>query len=219
MNNTDKGLFQPGKGVPAGIDIKELISRYLKHWYWYVLTVGICFTLAFFHVRYTYTPEYAVSTTILIKGGNNPVFSGGLSEGLGESGPGSSIRNEMIILRSRNLMHRVLSELSLNTSYFVEGKFREVELFEKDLPISLLINKVEPSAYGKSVRISFLDNNHFALAEPGKDGEEKISNHKFGQEVRKPYATFTVIGSSGVESSKDIIIRFHDIGGLADSYS
>src|SRR5690554_2084394 len=158
MNNTDKGLFQTGMGDPISIDVKELVFKYLKYWYWYILTVGICFTLAFFHVRYTYTAEYAVSNTLLIKGEGNSVLSG--ITGLGESGSKNSIRNEMIILRSRNLMHRVLSELSLNTSYFVEGKFKEVEVFEKDLPISLLISTLDPSAFGKSVKFSFLDNNH-----------------------------------------------------------
>src|SRR5690606_8362573 len=49
--------------------------------------------------------------------------------------------------------------------------------------------------------------------------EEKRSNHKFGQEIKKPYATFTVIGSSDVQDSEDIIIKFHDLNKLADRYS
>jgi len=216
--HTGKGLFQPGVGDPVSVDIKELVFKYLKYWYWYILTVCVCFAGAFFHVRYTYTPEYAISSTLLIKGEGNSVFSGGISGGLSDMGSNNSIRNEIIILKSRNLMQRVLSELSMNTSYFVEGKFKEVEVFEKDLPISLLISRLDPSAYGKSVRLSFLDNNHFVLVE-GKDGEEKRSNHKFGQEIKKSYATFTVIGSSNVQESKDIIVRFHDVTKLADLYS
>lgn len=217
MTNTDKGLFQTASGTPMPIDVKELIAKYVKYWYWYILTVGVCLTLAFFHIRYSYTPQYAVSCTLLIKGQGNNVFSGIAGE-LGDQGAKSSIRNEMIILKSRNLMHRVLSELALNTSYFVEGKFREVEVYEKDLPISLLISRLEPSAYGKSVKISFLDNNNFLLVEEN-DGEEIRSNHKFGQEIKKSYATFTIIGSSNVQDSKDIIVKFHDVAKLAEYYS
>src|SRR5690606_12905716 len=133
-------------------------------------------------------------------------------------GSNNSTRNEIIILKSRNLMQRVLSELSMNTSYIVEGKFKEVEVFEKDLPISLLISRLDPSAYGKSVRLSFLDNNHIVLVE-GKAGEEKRSNHKLRQKIKKSYATFTVIGSSNVQESTDIIVRFHDVTKLAVYYS
>ena len=100
-------MFQTGAGDTASIDIKELILKYLKYWYWYVFTVGVCITIAFFHVRYTYTPEYAVSSTLLIKSEGTGVLSGRISGGIGELGSKKDIRNEMIILKSRNLMHRV----------------------------------------------------------------------------------------------------------------
>lgn len=201
------------------VDVKELILNYLRYWYWYVLTIGLFVSLAFFHVRYSYVPEYVTSTTLLIKGGGSNSIVSSLSGSLADGGGNSAIRNEMIILKSRNLMHRVLSELSMVTSYFVEGKFKEVEVFEKNLPISLLINRLEPQAYGISVRISFLDNNNFTLSEVTASGENKKSSHQFGQEINKPYATFTVIGSADVKNSNDIIIRFHDIAALANHYS
>lgn len=217
MSNIDRGLFQaqPGDSVP--VDIKELFSKYLKSWYWYIFTVGICITVAFFYVRYNCTPEYAVSNTLLIKSEEKSFFSG-ISGGSDEFGVKKGIRNEMIILRSKSLMHRVLSELSLNTSYFVEGRIKEVEVFEQDLPISLLVRNLDSSAYGKFVRISFLDNNNFMLIELGQDGIEQTSSHKFGQEIKKSYGTFTLIGSSDVKHSKDIIVRFHNLGKLADIY-
>src|SRR5690606_35213644 len=64
-----------------------------------------------------------------------------------------------------------------------------------------------------------MDNNNFGLIEYDKLGEEIRSNHKFGQIIRKPYATFTVVGSSDFEFSKDIIVQFHDVPKLAVEYS
>jgi tyrosine-protein kinase Etk/Wzc len=214
------GLFQTCPGEPEEINIKDLLIKYLRYWYFFVICVVLCLAAAFFHIRYNTTPEYYVSSTLLIKSStSNPVLAGGLSEGSFTQGMDKSIGNEMIILQSRNLMHRVLSELSLNTSYFVEGRLRNVEVYEEDLPINLIISKLDSLAFGKSIKIHILDNNHFEVIEEGIDGEIITSNHKFGEEISKKYATFTVIGSADMEFSKEITVQFHDIRKLAESYS
>ena len=221
MGSTENGLFQiSGSGESKEINIKKLFLKYLKYWYLFVIGVILSLIAAFLHIRYNIAaPEYYISSTLLIKDDSNTGFSGGISGAMGSSGINKNIGNEMVILRSKNLMKRVLSELNMNTSFFVEGKFQDVEVFQDDLPISLVINYLDSSAFGKSIKIRFLDNNDFGLIEYDEFGEEVSSNHKFGQVIKKPYAVFTVVGSSDIQFSKDIIVRFHNVSKLAESYS
>src|SRR5690606_2008842 len=220
MQKTVNGLFQNGAGGPQEVDIKALLAKYLRYWYLFVGVLIVCLIGAFLHIRYNTIPQYYVSCTLLIKEDNsNYSFSREVAGGMGSSGVNKSLGNEMVILRSKNLMKRVLSELALNTSYFVEGRFQDVEVFQDDLPISVVITSLDSSAFGKSIKIRGMDNNSFGLVEHDNTGKEVYSSHKFGQIIRKDYATFTVIGSSDIEFSKDIIVQFHDVSKLAGKYS
>lgn len=212
----EKGLFQVGSGE---VDIKELVFNYLRYWYLFVLGVMLSVTGAFLHIRYNTTPQYYVEGTILIKDDAKSRISGGISGGLESLAGGSGMGNERIMLKSKGLMYKVLSELSLNTSYFIEGRFRALEISKEDSPVSLIVSKLDSKGYGKSIKIRIMDNNNFQLIENLDDDEPLVSLHKFGSEINKSYATFTVIAASDISNTKDIIVQFHDIWKLAENYS
>ncbi|MBT0812306.1 polysaccharide biosynthesis tyrosine autokinase [Litoribacter ruber] len=168
------------------------------------------------YTRYNSTPQYLISGTLLIKDNNS---TGGLSSQIGDISGNRNLGNEMVILRSKNLMHRVISELSLHTSYFFEGRFKDIEVFQDDLPVSLIISSIDSSAYGKSFKLNIKEDNTFNLIEVDDDNQEIISKYRFGQEIVKPYATFTVTGSPNTKVTKDIIVRFQNFRKLASKYS
>jgi tyrosine-protein kinase Etk/Wzc len=115
------------------------------------------------------------------------------------------------------LMQRVLTELSLNTSYFKDGRVRTTELFGQNVPIKMIISKLDSSAYNKSITIYLKDNNNFDI----EDEEGGFTKHQFGKEIRKPYGTFTVVASSDSKSTyiNEVIVKFHDLRKLADGYN
>ena len=49
----------------------------------------------------------------------------------------SSVDNEVEILKSRSLMEKVVRDMELNTTYFVEGRVKKTEHFSK-FPYSAL---------------------------------------------------------------------------------
>ncbi|MCH6234031.1 GumC family protein [Cognataquiflexum rubidum] len=217
MENLNQGLFQVNKRPLKGKDLKALLFRYLRYWYLFVIGVLICMVAAVVYIRYYTTLQYNINGTLLIKDENSSnILTGGISNWY-DTGP--NLANETIILKSKNLMERVFIELALNTSYFIEGRFRDMEVYRGDLPVSLVVDKVEIEGNGKTIQIRSKDNNNFELIEKNEEEEEIFSTHKFGQEIIKPYATFTVIKSSpDFESSKDIIVQFHDLKQFAENY-
>ena len=142
-------------------DLKSVLSNYLQYWYLFVIAIAICIGIAFFHIRYTVT-KYYVGSTMLVKDQADGGFA--LNTGASEMDmfkPTKNIDDEIIVLKSKSLMERVLSELSLNASYFLEGRVQDLEVYEKDLPLKLIIHELNHQAFGRKVFIYPKENNFY----------------------------------------------------------
>lgn len=197
------------------VDIKVILRTYLRHWYIFAIGLLICLGTAFLYLRYS-TPEYLISSTLLIKDdkkgselAGNTVFSD-----LGMFQSSKNLSNEIEVLRSKDLMHRVLKELSLYASFYVEGKVKTSEVYGRSLPVKLIIGELDSTAFEKAITLHIKNNNSFEL----EDEEKERSQHQFGQKISKPYGNFTVIALAEVTDLQKIIIQFHDIRKLANEY-
>src|SRR5687768_641305 len=151
------------------VDVKQLLLTYLRYWYLFVIGLAICIGLAYFYLITT-SPQYRVSSTILLKNEENQT-------GLRNQEPGElnlfstkqNIDNELEVLNSKSLMHRVFSELSLNVTYHVKEEFRNREIYGKELPFKLSITKLHNTADGRSITIQRRTSSTFTIQE--KEGK------------------------------------------------
>lgn len=99
------------------INIMKLLFDCLKHWYWFVIAVVVCMTVAFVHVK-RQTPKYAVSGSIMIRNdqSNGPMFQSEMMDLMGYSGY-KSVMDEVEILSSYTIMEQVVRALNLQTNY------------------------------------------------------------------------------------------------------
>ena len=196
-------------------DIKDIIRRYLKFWYLFVLGGGLALAAAFGYLRWA-TPMYSGSTTLLFKSEK----SGGLSETAAFSdldllNANKNIDNEIFVLKSKTLMEKVVTNLRLDITYVIEGQIKDVEIYGDGLPINIIMDELRPEAYGKTFQIFFKDDNSFII----DDGTRET--HRFGQEITKPYGNFTIVSLEGSfsELSKPIRVKFHNKRGVAAGLS
>lgn len=212
-------MFQERTGDK--INIRSVINGYLKYWPVFVVFVAIGLSLAWLRIRYT-VREYVVSSTILIKDNQDktalPPGAGAADIDLFRST--RNTEDQIIMLKSKSLMERVLRELSYNTAFYQKGRVHDLELY-RDLPVRLVVHKLEPGAYGKKYYISPGKNNSFVLEEEGEDGILKGTTYKFGQQINKRYAQFTVLEAGGGTTldNEKLIFVFHDVVKLAGYYS
>ena len=61
-NNESKFWEEPEEEF----NLKLVIGKYLRYWYWFVLSVALAVLGAFFYMRYA-TPIYSSSAVLLIK--------------------------------------------------------------------------------------------------------------------------------------------------------
>ena len=141
----DRTHNRTAEHLDESISIREIVDRYSEYFKWFLLSVIICLVLAFIKLRYE-TPKYKVNATILIKENEQGNSFADLSEfqDLGLFGSGdNSLENEMQIIKSRKLIKKVVEELKINMSYFIEDSPLNLEKYP-DYPVVLhVISKPE----------------------------------------------------------------------------
>ncbi|MFD3002764.1 GumC family protein [Pontibacter toksunensis] len=216
---SNKELFPLKKEQPDAKDINEILRKYLRYWYLF-LTGGILgLGLAYLYCLYYTVPQYSISSTILLKSNNNDSDVGGVGEfGLMKST--KNINNEIEVMYSLRLMQRVVRELNLSTRYLVEGNVNDVEVYGKDVPIKVIISNFDSTAFGMSVAIVLKSGSGYDLVE---ENDTKVPC-KLGQQIIRPYGSFTVVAATGVSSSElpigqKITVVFQNIKSVAQYYN
>ncbi|MDD3319937.1 MAG: polysaccharide biosynthesis tyrosine autokinase [Paludibacter sp.] len=100
------------------IDYLGLAFRYISFWKWFIVSVFICFIIAFVYLKFT-LPGYEVTTTVLLKDDQK---GGGTSEmaafkEMGLFTQKNNVDNELEQLKTATLVGEVVNELGLNVSY------------------------------------------------------------------------------------------------------
>ena len=215
-------MFPLSSEQPNTKNISTIIAGYMRYWYWFLLGALIAVSCAVGYLRYLTVPQYSITSTLLIKDSKaGPDLAGAGNFAAAEMPQATkSVDDEIEVLKSKSLMLRVVNELLLNTSYYVAGRFKDVEVYEKYLPIKLIVNNLDSTAFGKTITVQLTTSNSFRL----NDHTGSVPTYEFGQQITRPYGTFTIVSTPNFSKSlnpkaRNIIIRFRDPRELVDEFS
>jgi tyrosine-protein kinase Etk/Wzc len=139
------------------INIREIVIKYLLKWHWFLISVVICFFIAYFYLKIT-NEEFQVQTTILIKKDKSAsgLIDMSMLDGLGGSVSSSKeIEDEIQILTSKTLMSNVIRSLSVETEYFKKDKFKYNEIYPLT-PIQLVTPRMFKDTVKQTVIFNIL---------------------------------------------------------------
>lgn len=106
------------------IDIRKICRDVLAHWWWFVVGVVLCCGLGVLYMVGT-TPRLTTQGAIMLRQKGDESLTGQLESlsmlGLGNNGAAS---DEVVVLRSRDLMHQALDALDLWNTYYVKDGMR-----------------------------------------------------------------------------------------------
>ncbi len=198
-------------------DFKRFFYKYLRYWYLFLISIIVCLGLAVLYLKYA-TPKYLISSSLLIRDiDKGPDFQSGdpVFKELDIFNSATSIENEIEELKSATLMERVLTELSLQTGYFVAGALKKKEIYGDNLPISVRVDTLTEAAYKKQIAITIKNSSVFQL----KDGDS--TTYRFGEPIVRPYGSFTVLITSPalVNQPRHVFITFQNVKDLTTAYS
>ncbi len=199
----------------------KIMHKHLRYWYLYLMGLVLSVIAANLYLQYYATPQYGINSTLLIKEGNSqPNVEGAGALGDGKAGTTKNINDEIQMLKSRSLMHRVVSELALTTRYQVEDKIRNTEIYKGALPVNVIVSRLDSAVYGQPFTLRIKSDNSFEWGESsGQTGA-----YRFGQPIRKPYGEFTVVATASKvnpanDQPKRLLVTFLSARTLAERYN
>ncbi|WP_405198364.1 GumC family protein [Christiangramia sp. LLG6405-1] len=176
----------------SNFDLKAELFKYLAYWKLIVLGLLVGGLLAFLYNRYT-IPKYRTSATMVMvddeeKNAMSAIPSGGATIlSLGEQ----NLQSQVEKLKSKQLVSRVISELGLNKSYFIEGNIISVEAY-KSSPIYLEF--ISPDTIVNNSKLDLIikpvSDTKYSLSSTGNDYED---NFEIGEIVSFQDLKFVVL--------------------------
>src|SRR4051812_16324826 len=116
MNN-HPGMNIVNDHEEVDINIKDIFSKLLDKWTWFLISILACLIVAFIYGKYT-APNYLIKAKLIVnddqKGGGMGKQAGALMDLGGLIGSKNSVDNEVEILKTRFLMEQVVREMKLN---------------------------------------------------------------------------------------------------------
>lgn len=187
QNNNAGGNIQ---GDSYKINTKELLSKYLYNGWMFIFSLALSLTVAWLYLRYT-NPIYSVSSTLLIRNDNANRSGGSMSSqdmfsdiALFQSN--TNKQNEILILKSRSMMERVVKSLQLQKGYIIVGSVKNSNIYPKR-PFDLEILNLKDSSQQFSLEIHLAaDKKTFTI------GKEK-QRYSINQIVETPQGTVKLV--------------------------
>lgn len=112
----------------------QLMQRYMPFWPLFVITTTLSLAVAFVYVR-SQQRIYVASSKVLLKDPNKGTGETKILEALNIFGDQKVVDNEVVVLRSSNLMQEVVRDLHLYAYVYNEGKVRVEELYKENSPV------------------------------------------------------------------------------------
>lgn len=170
----------------SDFNLKKYITTYTRHWVWFGLSCLVCFTLAFFKLRYT-TPEYNAHAKIMILNEENS--SAPATDVLKDLskfsiGDNTKVEDEIEVLKSRSLMESVVKKLELNIQYSIEGRFHNTQFFPNSkAPIKINFIESDSLLYLSrlSINLEIISNTDFNY---NFKKEEPLQKGSFGKNIK-----------------------------------
>ena len=129
--------------------VTDLLLKSLVRWPWFIFSIVLFVTLAFFYVK-CQEPVYQRDAAILIKSEsrNGGLRGANISLGadMGLFDNSSNVEDEMAALISPTTVVEVVNRLKLYMNYKRPGRFHDVTLYGKNLPIAVDMLEVHPDS-------------------------------------------------------------------------
>jgi len=189
------------------INFKKEISRYIRNWYWILLSMLFCYMAAQVYLRYA-TPKYLSKTTLIFpesKSKGSAVLSDLQTLGIGLSG-NEELQSETTAIVAKPILSKVVEHLNLNVSFFAQGTIKEPEIYPTSAISGkiLSVSSLDFSAVSYIVNINSQDT--YTLSE-GPLLKEK-NNFRFGEPVQLPFGKIILFRKKALAVSSPMKVVF-----------
>ena len=120
----------------------QILQRYLPFWPLFVISTGLSLCITYIYLR-SEVPIYVATGKVLLKDPNKGSGDSKILDALNIFGDKKIVENEIVVLKSTNLIQEVAKELDLYAYVYNKGKVRAEELYKENSPVWFRTNNPE----------------------------------------------------------------------------
>jgi len=199
---------QSGNKDLGTLSIKDLFFKYVRFLPVFLVSVALCLLGAYLYLRYT-TPIYRVTGTLTFK--QQEQSRGGKFDDIFNAKNVSDVQSEIEILKSQDLMERVVDSGRLQTSYFAVGKIKTLNIYT-DCPFRLNIIKLTDSFSSFKMNFTFPAENEFRV-------NKESGRYKFGDVFENSYGLFSLTKIFNGVKGKEFNVEWRSTQEQASMYA
>ncbi len=154
MEDMDNDIFGETSAKNSSPGIKDYAKKYLSYWPLFLVSLIIFIGGAVLYLRKA-TPKYWAGALILVKGEKPTMKSEDLITTALTASRSSNMENELQLMKSNDLMKRIVLENQFNVSYYLLGRIKTTDVY-LDAPFRLVMQKVADSSKGLTIIVKNL---------------------------------------------------------------
>ncbi|MGV8135430.1 MAG: GumC family protein [Mangrovibacterium sp.] len=210
------------------LDLGRILFLFVQKWHWFVIGIFLALGSAFFFNHYYKQQVYTIDTSILITDDNKDMDLGSLFE-KSMVIPGRSsvtIENEIELLKSYTLAHRVFEKLNWRVSWYKRDFFKLKGLYPNE-PFIIQEGENASNLDGLTLNLELGPDSSYVLSAEGttlvngfpQDIQFKEKG-QFGKPFRNAYFHFTLHWKSAAVSERNgnYCFRFNNVNALTKAY-
>jgi len=210
------------------LDLGRIFFLFIQKWHWFVIGILLALGGAFFFNHYYKQQAYTIDTSILITDENKDSDLGGMFQKSMVNFMRSSITldNEIELLKSYTLAHRVFEKLNWRVSWYRKDFFKLKGLYPNE-PFIVQEGENASNLDGLTLNLELGPDSTYVLSADGtalvnglpQDIQFKEKG-QFGKPFRNAYFHFTLYWKSATVSERDgnYCFRFNNINALTKAY-
>lgn len=120
-----------GNEKESNIDIAQILFKYLRYWYFFLISVVLCFFTVKYYLNHTISIYESKASIKIIDDSKNSFDLASAAGSISLFGKTKvNLDNEIAILNSYRIQEKVCRNLNLTTQYYKVGYFNKLELWK-----------------------------------------------------------------------------------------
>ena len=130
------------------IDIKEIALKYFRKWHWFLISIIVCFGIAYLYLKIS-NDKYDVQSTILLRKDENSkgLVDMSMLDGLGMFPSAKEVEDEIQVISSKSIVLQTIKSLGVENEYFVKTGLKYEELYPTS-PLRL----ITPDSFNDTIK-------------------------------------------------------------------
>ena len=131
--------IQAARDTDELINLKSILHICLTKWYWFAVSIVTMLIAGYIYIKKT-PPTYVRTASIIVKDDSKGALSAETSafQEIGLMQTNTNVNNEIISMKSYDVMTEVVKRLGLDISYKTKGRFYDPVLYGNNLPIKIV---------------------------------------------------------------------------------